>query len=78
MEAARYMSPINPTVFPYLTTVLLGIGTFFTAWFFVFEGIMEMVNERLKHSLKKTIFFSSSFETKTSRKGVGDLQRTTA
>ncbi|KAG4065255.1 hypothetical protein HA402_012697 [Bradysia odoriphaga] len=37
MEATRYMSPINPTVFPYLTTVLLAIGTFFTAWFFVFE-----------------------------------------
>lgn len=38
MEATRYMSPINPAVFPYLTTVLLAIGTFFTAWFFVFEG----------------------------------------
>lgn len=34
---ARYISPINPTVFPHLATVLLAIGTFFTAWFFVFE-----------------------------------------
>ncbi|XP_055701174.1 transmembrane protein 258 [Phlebotomus papatasi] len=33
----RYLSPINPTVFPHLATVLLVIGTFFTAWFFVFE-----------------------------------------
>ncbi|XP_055685877.1 transmembrane protein 258 [Lutzomyia longipalpis] len=33
----RYLSPINPTVFPHLATVLLAIGTFFTAWFFVFE-----------------------------------------
>lgn len=33
----RYISPINPTVFPHLATVLLAIGTFFTAWFFVFE-----------------------------------------
>lgn len=35
---SRYISPVNPTVFPHLATVLLAIGTFFTAWFFVFEG----------------------------------------
>lgn len=34
---ARYVSPINPTVFPLLALVLLGIGIFFTAWFFVYE-----------------------------------------
>lgn len=34
---ARYVSPVNPTVFPHLTVVLLGIGIFFTAWFFVYE-----------------------------------------
>uniref|UniRef100_A0A0K8TPG9 Dolichyl-diphosphooligosaccharide-protein glycosyltransferase subunit TMEM258 n=1 Tax=Tabanus bromius TaxID=304241 RepID=A0A0K8TPG9_TABBR len=33
----RYISPINPSVFPHLATVLLAIGTFFTAWFFVYE-----------------------------------------
>lgn len=33
----RYTSPIHPSVFPHLATVLLAIGTFFTAWFFVFE-----------------------------------------
>lgn len=33
----RYMSPVNPAVFPHLTVVLLGIGIFFTAWFFVYE-----------------------------------------
>ena len=33
----RYVSPINPAVFPHLTVVLLGIGLFFTAWFFVYE-----------------------------------------
>ena len=32
----RYVSPINPSVFPHLATLLLTIGTFFTAWFFVF------------------------------------------
>lgn len=33
----RYVSPINPAVFPHLTIVLLGIGIFFMAWFFVYE-----------------------------------------
>ena len=34
---SRYVSPINPHVFPHLSIVLLGIGLFFTAWFFVYE-----------------------------------------
>ncbi|XP_034254229.1 transmembrane protein 258 [Thrips palmi] len=34
---SRYVSPVNPAVFPHLTIVLLGIGIFFTAWFFVYE-----------------------------------------
>lgn len=33
----RYVSPINPNALGMLSTVLLTIGTFFTAWFFVFE-----------------------------------------
>ncbi|EGI60835.1 Protein NEF1, partial [Acromyrmex echinatior] len=33
----RYVSPVNPAVFPLLAVVLLGIGVFFTAWFFVYE-----------------------------------------
>lgn len=33
----RYVSPVNPAVFPHLAIVLLGIGVFFTAWFFVYE-----------------------------------------
>lgn len=33
----RYISPVNPSIFPHLALVLLSIGTFFTAWFFVFE-----------------------------------------
>lgn len=32
---SRYTSPVNPAVFPHLTVVLLAIGMFFTAWFFV-------------------------------------------
>ena len=34
---ARYVSPVNPAIFSTLTLVLLGIGLFFTAWFFVYE-----------------------------------------
>lgn len=33
----RYISPINPSAFPVLAVMLLGIGVFFTAWFFVYE-----------------------------------------
>lgn len=36
-KLTRYVSPVNPAVFPHLTLVLLGIGIFFTAWFFVYE-----------------------------------------
>lgn len=33
----RHVSPINPTVYPHLATILTAIGIFFTAWFFVYE-----------------------------------------
>jgi len=32
-----YVSPVNPAIFPHLSLVLLGIGIFFMAWFFVYE-----------------------------------------
>lgn len=32
---SRYISPINPAVYPQLTVLLLTIGLFFTAWFIV-------------------------------------------
>ncbi|XP_013384077.1 transmembrane protein 258 [Lingula anatina] len=37
-QMTRYVSPINPATFPHLTVVLLGIGLFFMAWFFVYEA----------------------------------------
>ncbi|KAM7355843.1 oligosaccharyltransferase subunit 5 kud [Cochliomyia hominivorax] len=46
----RYISPINPAVFPHLATVLLIIGTFFTAWFFIY------VVSRPKNTKEKTLF----------------------
>ncbi|KAF6025256.1 TMEM258 [Bugula neritina] len=33
----RYVSPINPAIYPQLTLILLAIGVFFMAWFFVYE-----------------------------------------
>ncbi|XP_078000320.1 dolichyl-diphosphooligosaccharide--protein glycosyltransferase subunit TMEM258 [Glandiceps talaboti] len=33
----RYVSPVNPAVYPHLTIVLMSIGIFFMAWFFVYE-----------------------------------------
>lgn len=38
----RYASPINPAVFPHLTIVLLSIGIFFMAWFFVYPLIYTL------------------------------------
>ena len=34
----RYIGPVNPAIYPHLTTILLGIGIFFMAWFFVYEA----------------------------------------
>lgn len=48
---ARYASPINPSAFPLLATVLLVIGTFFTSWFFVF------VVSRPKASAQSALIF---------------------
>lgn len=39
----RYTSPVNPAVFPHLTVVLLAIGMFFTAWFFVYPRTQRLV-----------------------------------
>uniref|UniRef100_A0A0N5ATX6 Dolichyl-diphosphooligosaccharide-protein glycosyltransferase subunit TMEM258 n=1 Tax=Syphacia muris TaxID=451379 RepID=A0A0N5ATX6_9BILA len=33
----RYVGPINPTLYPQLALLLLGVGLFFMAWFFVYE-----------------------------------------
>ncbi len=34
---SRYVSPVNPAIYPHLALMLLSIGLFFTAWFFVYE-----------------------------------------
>lgn len=34
----RYVSPVNPAVYPHLAITLLSIGLFFMAWFFVYPS----------------------------------------
>ena len=44
----RYISPVNPAVYPHLAVTLLSIGLFFMAWFFVYPHTQVMycqVNE---------------------------------
>ena len=54
---SRYASPVNPAIYPHLALVLLGIGIFFTAWFFVYEVTStKFTREILKEILVK--FFS--------------------
>lgn len=58
----RYVSPVNPAVFPHLATVLLAIGTFFTAWFFVLEVSRPKTNG--KEAIVKELaisFFAAIF-----------------
>ncbi|GFY41947.1 hypothetical protein TNIN_378141 [Trichonephila inaurata madagascariensis] len=65
---SRYVSPVNPAVYPHLTLVLLGIGLFFMAWFFVYEqfswvlescscysGLAFMFNRRFALSKKQML-----------------------
>lgn len=45
---SRYVSPVNPAIYPHLTLVLLGIGIFFMAWFFVYPLIQYFfINEHI-------------------------------
>ncbi|KAH8234728.1 hypothetical protein KR032_002354 [Drosophila birchii] len=46
----RYVSPVNPAVFPHLATVLLVIGTFFTAWFFIIVVSRKNLKDNTKES----------------------------
>ncbi|CAG0917604.1 unnamed protein product [Notodromas monacha] len=48
---SRYVAPVNPAIFPHLTVVLLAIGLFFTAWFFVYEVTSTKYTKDLKKEL---------------------------
>ena len=51
---SRYVSPVNPAVYPHLSIVLLAIGLFFTAWFFVYE----VTSTKFTRELVKEILIS--------------------
>ncbi|XP_051019176.1 transmembrane protein 258-like [Acomys russatus] len=51
---SRYASPVTPPVFPPLTVVLLAIGMFFTAWFFVYE----VTSTKCTRDIYKELFVS--------------------
>jgi len=38
----RYISPVNPAVYPHLAITLLSIGLFFMAWFFVYPPPLQL------------------------------------
>ena len=52
---ARYISPVNPGTYPHLALILLLIGLFFTAWFFVYE----VTSTKYTRVLMKEIAISS-------------------
>lgn len=51
---SRYVSPVNPAVYPHLSVLLLLIGTFFTAWFFVYE----VTSTKLTRDLRKELLIA--------------------
>lgn len=57
----RYVCPVSPAVYPHLTLLLLSIGVFFTAWFFVYEVTGTKYTRNLKKEL--TISFVAALFT---------------
>jgi hypothetical protein len=51
----RYLSPVNPSSYPHLAVILLLIGLFFTAWFFVYE----VTSTKYTRALMKELLISS-------------------
>ena len=72
---ARYVSPTNPAVFPHLTLVLLGIGLFFTAWFFVYEVAknLNLVLSQLLYSQVTSTKFTRELTKELIISGVASL-----
>lgn len=55
-QMSRYVTPVNPAVYPHLTLILLGIGIFFTAWFFVYEVTSTKYTRDLYKELLVALF----------------------
>ena len=58
----RYIGPINPATYPQLTVVLLFLGLFFTAWFFVYEvtstKFTRQIVKEVKLALASSLFMA--------------------
>ena len=65
----RYMSPVNPAVYPHLAVTLLSIGLFFMAWFFVYPNLhwcgvlLEIGLEYNTFVLKIQVGYSRPYES---------------
>ncbi|CAF0752745.1 unnamed protein product [Didymodactylos carnosus] len=47
----RYVSPVNPSAYPTLSIILLGIGIFVMSWFFVYETTSSKYNRNFKKEI---------------------------
>jgi len=47
----RFVSPVNPAIYPPLTALLLGVGLFITAWFLVYEVTSTKLSRNLMKEL---------------------------
>ncbi|VDK35117.1 unnamed protein product [Taenia asiatica] len=55
-QMSRFVSPLNPAVYPTLGMLLTAIGVFFMAWFFVYEITgTKYVRELFKEVLIATV-----------------------
>ncbi|KAG5678725.1 hypothetical protein PVAND_008373 [Polypedilum vanderplanki] len=55
MDYVRYTSPVNPSIYPHLATILLIIGVSLSAWFFVLPK-RQVVFKELCVSLIASVF----------------------
>ncbi|KAK6108726.1 hypothetical protein QQG55_33150 [Brugia pahangi] len=55
LSMERYVGPVNPSLYPQLAVLLLAIGLFFMAWFFVYE----VTSSKFTRVLIKELLISS-------------------
>ncbi|VDO22797.1 Uncharacterized protein BM_BM6900 [Brugia malayi] len=55
LSMERYVGPVNPSLYPQLAVLLLAIGLFFMAWFFVYE----VTSSKFTRVLMKELLISS-------------------
>ena len=56
-QMSRYVSPVNPAVYPHLSVTLLSIGLFFMAWFFVYP--CSKLHMRIHHGNSLPFLFAT-------------------